>query len=1032
MRGTILDGRYTLTERIGAGGMGVVWRADDARLERAVAVKLLSLPPGTDGDERKRLLAMFGREARAAAALDSSYIVPVFDHGTDREVPYLVMPLLSGLTVGELLAGGPLPPERVAVLAAQVCRALATAHRAGIVHRDIKPANVMVTDEGMVKVLDFGIAKFLDATTGGRLTVTADSPIGTLAYMAPERFTRGADDGRTDVYALGCTVYEMLTGTPPFDAVSAPALMHCHVYETPPKPSSRRPGLAPEWDDLMGRMLAKPAGERPTAEEARAAFETLALPAPPHREPAAPGSGSGPGSLDLAASGSGFGSLDQTSLGTGSLGQAPSGSGSLDQAAPGFRPPDHAALAAQSPDRAVPAAPSPDRTTPEARSPDHPALPPHGSASAGSQSPADAAPDQRLHVPGRLAADAGRPPGPDPTSYLLAPPRPGHPPSVAPVARRRRRRAAWLGAGAVAAAVAIVLSIALPFGGGGGGDGGDEGDDGGTKGGPKGAAVAPVAKTETLTLGSAADSKGPAPAVRSARKGGTVTVLEPGGITTVDPGNMWSGSDRLISRLVHRSLTALRTQPDGSVRLVGDLAEDTGRSGLGGRDWTFTLKPGLTYNDGSPVRAQDFAYAVERALDPDEFPMGDRTLRAFLLGPEDADGIGDEHEMPPGVIETPDDRTIVFHLDGAHPDFNVVLAGPNGAPVPERVADISGTSTLLPSTGPYQVDSFTGAKDLTLTRNPKWRADTDPVRTAYPDRYEITGALTLDEIKTRVRAGGSRSAVMTFSGSLDKDGLGAADGATGSGTVRVTSPAPYVHAYTVDTERVPKLKVRQAIATAYPAADVLAASGEDGFATHHLMPPGIPGARDFDLYGAGEHGDPARARALLAEAGETDYPLLLAYATTADEARAKAVKKGLDKAGFRVTLKNVDVSDLYEGVGEGEYDLVRLPMNVSGLPLASAYLPDSFDGRFTYPTTSNFSRLDSTAVDTAINEANATADLAAAGEKWSTVDRRVMEQAAAVPVYVPVRTFLHSSRLKGLQADLDGLSPLNAYVAATG
>lgn len=106
MRDTVLDGRYTLTERIGAGGMGVVWRARDARLERPVAVKLLSLPPGTAGAERERMLAMFGREARAAAALDSSYIVPVFDHGADGEVPYLVMPLLSGRTVGELLAGG--------------------------------------------------------------------------------------------------------------------------------------------------------------------------------------------------------------------------------------------------------------------------------------------------------------------------------------------------------------------------------------------------------------------------------------------------------------------------------------------------------------------------------------------------------------------------------------------------------------------------------------------------------------------------------------------------------------------------------------------------------------------------------------------------------------------------------------------------------------------------------------------------------------------------------------------------------------
>ncbi|MFF3706572.1 ABC transporter substrate-binding protein [Streptomyces phaeochromogenes] len=948
MRDTVLDGRYTLTERIGAGGMGVVWRARDSRLERPVAVKLLSLPPGTAGAERERLLAMFGREARAAAALDSSYIVPVFDHGADGEVPYLVMPLLSGRTVGELLAGGPLPPERVAELAAQVCRALATAHRAGIVHRDIKPANVMLTDEGTVKVLDFGIAKFLDAAAGSRLTATTDSPIGTLPYMAPERFTRGADDGRTDVYALGCTVYEMLTGAPPFDSTSAPALMHSHVYETPEKPSLRRPGLAPEWDELVGRMLAKPVEERPTAEEARAAFERLALPAP--RVPA---------SAQLA---------DHTPpLGQDSASTAPG-------------------------------------------SPVHVSSEPQHSAS-------DSAPQQ-------LAAGATTI-SPDPTSYLLAPPLPKQPPSP-PAARPRGRRVMWIAASAAVTALVVVLSVVQPFG----GDDGDEGSGSSGPGGPKAGTgtVAPVAKTQTLTIGSDADAKGPAPAVRGATKGGKVTVLEPGGITTLDPGNMWSGADRLISRLVYRSLTTLETLPNGSVRLVGDLAEDTGRPSLGGRDWTFTLKPGLTYNDGSPVRAQDFAFAVKRALDPDKFPMGDRTLRSFLFGPEDADGIGGEHAIPPGVIETPDDRTIVFHLDGAHPDFNVVLAGPNGAPVPERVADISGTSTLLPSTGPYQVDSFTGAKNLTLTRNPKWRADTDPVRTAYPDRYEITGSLTLDEIKSRIRAASSKSAVMTFSGSLDKDGLGSTDGATGSGTVRVTSPAPYVHAYSIDTKRVPKLKVRQAIATAYPAADVLAASGEDGVATHHLMPPGIPGSRDFDLYGAGAHGDPAAARALLTEAGETDFPLTLAYATTADEARAKAVKKALDKAGFRVTLKNVDVSDIYENVGDGAYDLARLPMNISGLPLASAFLPDSFDGRYTYPTTSNFSRLNSTAVNDAIDEANATADVAAAGEKWSTVDRRVMEQAAAIPVYVPVRTFLYSSRLKGVQVDLDGLSPLNAYV----
>ncbi|MFI1439812.1 ABC transporter substrate-binding protein [Streptomyces fructofermentans] len=948
MRGMVLDGRYTLTERVGAGGMGVVWRARDGRLDRAVAVKLLRLPPGTDPVERGRLLAMFGREARAAAALDSSYIVPVFDHGADGEVPYLVMPLLSGRTVRELLATGPLPPERVAVLAAQICRALATAHTAGIVHRDIKPANVMLTGEDMVKVLDFGIATFLDATSSGRLTATADSPIGTLAYMAPERFTRGAEDGRTDVYALGCMVHEMLTGAPPFDATSAPALMHCHVYETPDPVSVRRPGIAPEWDALVRRMLAKTVGRRPTADEARTEFERLA--------------------------------------------QGPSA-----------RPSPGAAT-----DRPGVAAGAPG--------PEVPPVAPEMKGGAAGQQRSVATPAAGRH-PAADAVPASR----DTTSYVLAPPLPKRP----PVTRLRGRRTAWVVASVAVSALVAGLTVLHPF------DGDGDGEEGGGKSGPgggKSVTVAAVAGTQTLTLGSAADSKGPAPQVRGARKGGTVEVLEPGGINTADPGNMWYGTDRLISRLVYRSLTTFETLPDGSVRLVGDLAEDTGRSSVGGRDWTFTLKPGLTYNDGSPVRAQDFAHAIKRTLSPDDFPLGDRTLRSFLLGPEDADGIGDEHAMPPGAIETPDDRTIVFHLDGAHPDFNVVLAGPNGAPVPERVSDIAATSELLPSTGPYQIRSYTGAKNLTLTRNPKWSPDSDPVRTAYPDRYQITGSLTIDEIKSRIRAAGSKSAVMTFTGSLDKDGLGESDGAPGSGTVRVTSPAPYVHVYSIDTERVPKLKVRQAIATAYPAADVLAASGEDGVATHHLMPPGIPGSRDFDLYGAGEHGDPSGARKLLTEAGEKDYPLTIGYATTADESRAKAVKKALDNAGFRVTLKNVDVSDLYEEAGEGSYDLFRVPMNVNGLPLASAYLPDSFDGRHTYPTTSNFSRLDSEKVNSAIDAANATTDVAAAGEKWSTVDRRVMEEAAAVPVYVPVRTFLYSARLKGLQADLDGLSPLNAYI----
>lgn len=977
MRGAVLDGRYTLTERIGAGGMGAVWRARDARLDREVAVKLLGLPADTSAPDRERMLALFVREARAAAALDSTYIVPVFDHGSEGDIPYLVMPLLNGRTVTDLLRSGKgLSPQRVADIAAQVCRALAVAHRAGIVHRDIKPANVMVTDEGTVKVLDFGIAKFLDAATGagGYLTRTSDSPIGTLHYMAPERFAHGETDGRTDVYSLGCMVHEMLTGAPPFDAPSAAALMHCHVYETPERPSLRRPGLAPAWDDLVGRMLAKAPADRPDAEQTRSELEARAK---------------------------------EASVG-------------LTKAAP----------AAQAPGAPAPGTPTPPASTPTPPAPANPAP--------ATPTPFGAAPAAQAPLPGQNGHPVDSGPQSVPTSYPLPPPRPTAPPPqwpapVAPLAHqgpapggRPWWRNWWVPGGAAVAVAALVATLAItnPFDG--AKDDSGTGTSGGTsdrpKPGPEGDTVAERAKTETLALGTADDSEGPAPAVAGARKGGKVTVLEPSDLTTVDPGKMWSGTDRIVSRLVHRSLTGLKTLPDGRVKLVGDLATDGGRVSSGGRTWTFTLKPGLTYNDGTPVVAKDFVNAVERTLDP-SFAIGDRTLRSWLLGPKRADGITGERTLPPGTIETPDDRTVVFHLESARPDFNVALAGPSAAPVPDRVKDTSTGSPTVPSTGPYEVSTFTGAKDVVLSRNSEWRADSDPLRTAYPDSYHIEGGLSVEDIKSRTVGAGSGEAIMSFTGSLGKDGLGKTPGGAG----RLSAPSPFIHAYQINTRRVKDIKVRKAIATALPAGDVLAASGEDGTVHHNLLPPGVRGARPFDLYGAGERGDPAKARALLKDADESGFKLTLGHADATDAERAQVIKTALDRAGFRVKLQKDDTADYYKNAGRGEYDLFRLPVG-AGMPVGSATLPEYFDGKYTYPTSSNYSRLKNSAVDSAIDAAGSAQSLSAAGDLWSTVDRRVMEQAAAVPVYVPMRTFLYSKALHGLQIDLDGVSPLNAYV----
>ncbi|MGW1727687.1 protein kinase domain-containing protein [Streptomyces sp. NPDC002306] len=285
-----LDGRYRLIERIGSGGMGEVWRAYDANLHRNVAVKLITeLAYAQD----RTAAARFVREARAVARLSSPHIVTVHELGTARmgdgpEVPYLVMELLDGCPLDRLLkSAGWLPPlDDVARWTDQLCRALGTAHAAGVVHRDMKPANIALTgddtafaDARVVKVLDFGIARFLDGTTRASTTLTATgSVVGTPAYMPPEQARGESDvDGRGDLYSLGVVLYELVTGRLPFEGGAWHVVLHKHITEPPAPPSLLRAGLPQAWDELILALLAKNPADRPqTATEVRYAVSAMA------------------------------------------------------------------------------------------------------------------------------------------------------------------------------------------------------------------------------------------------------------------------------------------------------------------------------------------------------------------------------------------------------------------------------------------------------------------------------------------------------------------------------------------------------------------------------------------------------------------------------------------------------------------------------------------------------------------------------------------------------------------------------------
>ncbi|WP_419992591.1 protein kinase domain-containing protein [Streptomyces boninensis] len=290
MRDRVLDGRYRLLERIGSGGMGTVWRAKDERLARYVAVKLLRPAPDASPAGEPEAVERFRREARAAAALNSPYIVPVHDLGmTDLDgapVPYLVMQLVDGGTLaGVQRETGPLPVDRAARIGTQICRALQASHAAMVVHRDIKPANIMVGPDDAVKVMDFGIAKFIEeVTAAGYVTATGAAPFGTPLYMAPERFRSEPVEGRTDMYSVGCVLYELLTGRPPFHSDSGPALIYQHQHDPPASPRELRPGVPEELAVLVLRMLAKTPQERPTAAEAVTQLVRYAQPGQPAPE----------------------------------------------------------------------------------------------------------------------------------------------------------------------------------------------------------------------------------------------------------------------------------------------------------------------------------------------------------------------------------------------------------------------------------------------------------------------------------------------------------------------------------------------------------------------------------------------------------------------------------------------------------------------------------------------------------------------------------------------------------------------------
>jgi len=259
LAGEIL-GHYRVVDRIGAGGMGVVYRAHDERLDRFVALKIL--PPGAlvDADSRKS----FQSEAQVLAKLNHPNIATIYDFDCDGSTDFLVMELLTGETMAEKLSAGPLPLDQILRFGAQMAAGIAAAHQQGILHRDLKPGNLGLTADGRLKILDFGIAKLLESDPAAltRTLTGAGMVKGTLPYMAPEQLRASGVDARTDIYAVGVVLYEMAAGKLPYPQMHTAVLIDNILNHPPPLPTRINRAIPPGLEAVIVKAMDKDPSQR--------------------------------------------------------------------------------------------------------------------------------------------------------------------------------------------------------------------------------------------------------------------------------------------------------------------------------------------------------------------------------------------------------------------------------------------------------------------------------------------------------------------------------------------------------------------------------------------------------------------------------------------------------------------------------------------------------------------------------------------------------------------------------------------------
>lgn len=490
------------------------------------------------------------------------------------------------------------------------------------------------------------------------------------------------------------------------------------------------------------------------------------------------------------------------------------------------------------------------------------------------------------------------------------------------------------------------------------------------------------------------------------QRGGTLTVLSHQDFTHLDPARNWVMSDMDFgTRLLYRTLVTYKAAPGtAGGELVPDLAADLGTPSNGARTWTFRLKKGIKYEDGTPVTAQDIKYNVERSFSPD-LPGGADYAARYLAGAKGYKGPAEGEHLD--SVKTPDDHTIVFELRKPFAEFRNVTVMPTFAPVPKKRDKGPRYDNRPFSSGPYRIDSYQRGKKLVLARNPHWKASTDTVRKAHPDKLVMVMGLKANQIDDRLIASQGADASAVSWGAVRPESAAKVLPSAEVKKRLIAESTNCTDMVQMHTGRGPftDVKVRQAVQYALDRESVLTASGGPAFndPSTAYMPASLFGGKQPDTLKIPVAGDVDKAKQLLKEAGKPGGFTTKMTVSTGDKGRAEAIQESLGKAGIKVTIETVDPSAFYATIGDtkNRTDLVYTGW-CPDYPSGSTFLPFVFDGRYIKEkgNTGNHSLFRDKPTMKRMDEIAALTDARKAGAAWRELDGEILAKAPTVPVLV--------------------------------